>query len=144
MTPKKPSILGDDINFDEPLPDTVTPAHAEIMNDYGIDPNAPLIERWKEFAEKLAEKYHPNFRKRQGRPAHKNHAYYGTLIGSVRWIRERDGLSSDKAALKFLYDNNPALLVGWDRKDKIPSINSLETDLKTARALVINGAIDII
>ena len=140
---RKPSILGG-INFDEPLPDKVPPTHAEIMSDYGIDPNAPLVERWRELAEKLAEEYHPNFRKPQGRPAHKNHAYYGMLIGSVRWIRERDGLSSDKAALKFLYGNNPGLLVGSDREDKIPSINSLEIDLKTARSLVKNGVIDII
>jgi len=135
MANKPPSILGHP-HDGERVTDTVGPPYAEIMQDYGIDPDVPLFQRWRELAEKLAAEFHPKFRKPAGRPAHKSHAYYAMLIGSVRWTRENDGFSSDKAALKYLYDNYPYLLVGIKREAVIPAFTSLEADMKVARSLV--------
>jgi hypothetical protein len=66
------------------------------------------------------------------------------LIGSVRWTREKDGFSNDKAALKYLYDNYPGLLVGTKREAVIPAFTSLEADMKVARNLVKKKQIGIV
>ena len=108
---KKTLLSGAFADDDTPDP-VVPPTYSEIMENYEIDPVAPLIQRWRELAEKLAEEFHPAFRKPLGRPPHRNYGYYAILIGSVRWVRERDGYPSDRAALKFIYENHPGLLVG--------------------------------
>jgi hypothetical protein len=133
----KQSILGGPFKGDDSS-GLVSPAYVEIMEEYGIDLDAPLIQRWRELAEKLAEDFHPVFRKPRGRPPHRNYGYYAMLIGSVRWVRERDGYPSDRAALKFLYENHPGLLVGTWKEEKraVPSFDSLEADLKIARSRV--------
>jgi hypothetical protein len=143
MAKKPPSILGQPCDG-KPITESVARPYAEIMQDYGIDPDIPLFQRWRELAERLATEFHPKFRKPPGRPGHRSHAYYAMLIGSVRWTRENDELPSDKAALRYLYDNHPGLLVGTKREAVIPAFSSLEADLKTARTLVKSGNIDII
>jgi len=144
MMAKKPSSLLGQPYDGEPITDAIAQPYAEIMDDYGIAPDAPSFQRWKELAEKLADEFHPKLRNPPGRPSHKHLAYYGMLIGSVRWTLEKEGLSNDKAALRYLYDNLPGLLVGTNREEEIPAFSSLEADMKTARSLVKNKKLKII
>ena len=97
--------------------------------------------KWRRLAERLAEKYHPDFeaKKGVGRPKHKTGGYYAMLLGTVNWFREKEGFSNDRDALKYCYNHCPHLLVGTHNKGWVPTEDSLYRDLNKAKKAVKEG-----
>mgnify|MGYP001808278203 CR=1 FL=1 len=93
--------------------------------------------KWRRLAERLAEKYHPDFNKRPPvSTGHKTGGYYFMFLGTVNWVRKEKGFSNDKEALKYCYNHFPYLLVGAHNAGYVPTEDSLYTDLTKAKQAV--------
>lgn len=118
----------------------------KLFKDAGInldDWENPTRDNWRNLAEYLADRYHPDFRGPVGSRRHKHAAYLAMLYGNVKFIREDKCLPNDKAALQYICNNFPDVLTGFKPGDHLRSFSTLETDLKRARKYVKNGKIRV-
>ena len=135
---------GDHFSFGDHL-FTREQAH-KLFKDAGInldDWENPTRDNWRNLAEYLADRYHPDFRGPVGNRRHKHAAYLAMLYGNVKFIREDKCLPNDKAALQYICNNFPDVLTGFKPGDHLRSFSTLETDLKRARKYVKDGKIRV-
>ena len=135
---------GDHFSFGDHL-FTREQAH-KLFKDAGIsldDWENPTRGNWRNLAEYLADRYHPDFRGSVGNRRHKHAAYLAMLYGNVKFIREDKCLPNDKAALQYICSNFPEVLTGFKPGGHLRSLSTLETDLKRARKYVKDGKIRI-
>jgi hypothetical protein len=135
---------GDHFSFGDHL-FTREQAH-KLFKDAGInldDWENPSRDNWRNLAEYLADRYHPDFRGSVGNRRHKHAAYLAMLYGNVKFIREDKCLPNDKAALQYICSNFPDVLTGYKPGGHLRSLSTLETDLKRARKYVKDGKIRI-
>ena len=118
----------------------------KLFKDAGInidDWENPTRDNWRNLAEYLADRYHPDFRGPVGNRRHKHAAYLAMLYGNVKFIREDKCLPNDKAALQYICNNFPDVLTGFKPGAHLQSLSTLETDLKRAKKYVKDGKIRI-
>ena len=133
---------GDHFSFGDHL-FTREQAH-KLFKDAGInldDRENPTRDNWRNLAEYLADRYHPDFRGPVGNRRHRHAAYLAMLYGNVKFIREDKCLPNDKAALQYIYNNFPYVLTGFKPRNHLRSLSTLEADLKRARRYVKDGKI---
>jgi hypothetical protein len=135
---------GDPFSFGDHL-FTREQAH-KLFKDAGInldDWENPTRDNWRNLAEYLADRYHPDFIGPVGNRRHKHAAYLAMLYGNVKFIREDKCLPNDKAALQYICNNFPDVLTGFKPGGHLRSLSTLETDLKRASKYVKDGKIRI-
>jgi hypothetical protein len=118
----------------------------KLFKDAGInldDWENPTRDNWRNLAEYLADRYHPDFRGPVGNRRHKHAAYLAMLYGNVKFIREDKCLPNDKAALLYICNNFPDVLTGFKHGDYLRSFSTLEADLKRARKYIKDGKIRV-
>jgi hypothetical protein len=135
---------GDHFSFGDHL-FTRKQAH-KLFKDAGIrldDLESPTRDNWRNLAEYLADRYHPDFRGPVGNRRHRHAAYLAMLYGNVKFIREDKCLPNDKAALQYILYNFPDVLTGFKPGNHLRSLSTLEADLKRARKYVKDGKIRV-
>jgi hypothetical protein len=118
----------------------------KLFKDAGIkldDWENPTRNNWRNLAEYLAERYHPDFKGPIGNRRHRHAAYLAMLYGNVKFIREDKCLPNDKAALQYILYNFPDVLTGFKPGNHLRSLSTLEADLKRARKYVKDGKIRV-
>ncbi len=135
---------GDPISYGNHL-FTIRQAH-ELFKDAGInldDWENPKREDWRNLAEYLADRYHPDFRGSIGIRRHRHAAYLAMLYGIVNFTLEDKCLPNNKTALEYIHNNFPEVLTGLKPGNHMRSLSSLETDLKRAQKYVKEGKIRV-
>ena len=117
-----------------------------LFKDAGIkldDWEKPTRDNWRNLAEYLADRYHPDFRGPVGNRRHRHAAYLAMLYGNVKFIREDKCLPNDKAALQYILYNFPEVLTGFKPRSHLRSLSTLEADLKRAQKYIKDGKIRV-
>ena len=118
----------------------------KLFKDAGINPDEkenPTSDNWRDLAEYLADRYHPDFRGSIGIRRHRHATYLAMLCGIVEFTREDKCLPNDKDALQYICNNFPDVLIGLKPGNQKRSLSSLETDLKRAKKYVKDGKIRV-
>ena len=125
---------------------TIGQAH-ELFKDAGInldDWENPKREDWRNLAEYLADRYHPDFKGPIGNRRHRHASYLAMLYGIVRFTQEDKCLPNDEAALQYICNNFPDVLTGSKPVNHLRSFSALETDLKRAQKFIKDGKIRVL
>ena len=119
----------------------------KLFKDAGIDLDDwenPTCDNWRNLAEYLADRYHPDFRGPIGNRRHRHASYLAMLYGIVKFTQEDKCLPNDEAALQYICNNFPDVLTGSKPVNHLRSFSALETDLKRAQKFIKDGKIRVL